>query len=57
MSRDDDSPRIETIDLSAFSIEELEDRIATLEAEIDRARALIGTKQAAQGAADSVFKI
>jgi uncharacterized small protein (DUF1192 family) len=43
------------IDLSALSIEELEERITTLEAEIARAKAMIASKRQARGAADSVF--
>jgi uncharacterized small protein (DUF1192 family) len=43
-------------DLEAMSIEALKDYIAELEAEIARARSVIGAKQAARSAADGVFR-
>ena len=43
-------------DFEELSIEALEERIAELEAEIERLRDLIAKKQQARGAADSVFK-
>ena len=43
-------------DLDPMSVEALEDYIAELEAEIERARAKIADKQDARNAADSVFK-
>ncbi|MDP6705813.1 MAG: DUF1192 domain-containing protein [Alphaproteobacteria bacterium] len=43
-------------DLQVMSIEELEDYIAELEAEIERVRAAIDAKSSHRGAADSVFK-
>lgn len=43
-------------DLSAFSIEDLELRIAALESEAQRCRESIKKKQAQRAAADSVFK-
>ena len=42
-------------DLETLSIEELHERIAELQLEIKRLEALIERKQAARGAADSVF--
>lgn len=43
-------------DLSALSIEELEERKAVLEREIARAEAMIEDKQQGRAAADAVFK-
>ncbi|MBI3451743.1 MAG: DUF1192 domain-containing protein [Rhodospirillales bacterium] len=43
-------------DLGPYSIEELNDHIATLEAEIARARAAIAAKQAHRSGADVFFK-
>ena len=43
-------------DLQVMSIEELEDYITELEAEIERVRAAIGAKTSHRGTADSVFK-
>lgn len=43
-------------DLDVMSIEALQDYIATLEAEIGRARKAIDGKQSARSAAESVFK-
>lgn len=43
-------------DLDVMSIEALQEYIATLEAEIDRARAAIAAKQDHRSAADTFFK-
>ncbi len=43
-------------DLDGFSIEELGDYIAAMEAEIARARAMIGRKRGDQRSAESIFK-
>jgi uncharacterized small protein (DUF1192 family) len=43
-------------DLTPFSVEELNEYIAMLEAEIARARAAIGAKQAHRAGADSLFR-
>lgn len=42
-------------DLDPYSVEELEARIAALEAEIGRARAALEGKQARKNAADALF--
>lgn len=42
-------------DLELFGVEELEDRIRTLESEIARARAQIDKKRAGRAAADALF--
>jgi len=42
-------------DLDLFGVEELEERIAALEAEIARARAQIAKKQSGRAAADALF--
>ncbi|HEY8595510.1 MAG TPA: DUF1192 domain-containing protein [Devosiaceae bacterium] len=42
--------------LDALSIDELEERIAALEAEIGRLRAAIGHKSATRSAAEGFFK-
>jgi len=42
-------------DLELFGVEELEDRIRTLESEIARARAQIDRKRAGRAAADALF--
>lgn len=42
-------------DLDPYSVEELEARIAALEAEIGRARAALEGKQARKSAADALF--
>lgn len=44
-------------DLQLMSVEQLQDYIAEMEAEIARVRAAIADKQTARGAADAVFKI
>ena len=43
-------------DLEVMSIEELEDYIGEMEAEIERVRAAIGAKTSHRGAADGIFK-
>ncbi len=43
-------------DLSLLSVHELEERIATLQAEIERLRAAMEAKEASKRAADSFFK-
>lgn len=43
-------------DLGPFSIEELNDYIAQLQAEIERARAAIAAKQSHRAGADVLFK-
>jgi uncharacterized small protein (DUF1192 family) len=42
-------------DLDLYSVEELNERIEALQAEIDRARAAIDGKQAKKNAADALF--
>ena len=42
-------------DLDLYSVEELGERIATLSAEIDRAKAARDRKQASKSAADALF--
>jgi uncharacterized small protein (DUF1192 family) len=49
-------PKAKPIPLDTLSIEELEDRISALEAEIDRAREMIAKKKKSRDAAASVFK-
>ena len=44
-------------DLSGFSIEDLEDRKAALEAELERTDTFIDRKREGLAAADAVFKI
>ena len=60
MTIDDDKEPQKTaekpLDLDILSIEELEDRIAALRAEIDVLQAAIEKKKAARGTADSFFK-
>lgn len=43
-------------DLQMMSLEQLQDYIADMEAEIARVRAVIEGKHSARGAADAVFK-
>lgn len=43
-------------DLSAWSVDELNDYIANLQAEIGRAREMIGAKQGHRAVADAFFK-
>ena len=57
---DDDLPkkpkgRVLGADLSAFSLQDLRDYIADLEAEIVRVREDLARKQTALGGADSIF--
>lgn len=59
MDTDDLEPQVRIpakLDFEIMSIEQLQDHIAALEAEIERARAVIEAKQSARGAAESVFK-
>ena len=64
MDIDDELPRaksdtvkaLQTEDLASHSVHELEERVAALEAEIARAKALIDKKQDSKAAADAVFK-
>lgn len=59
MDTDDLEPQLKApakLDFEVMSIEQLEDHIAALQAEIERARATIAGKQSARGAAESVFK-
>jgi uncharacterized small protein (DUF1192 family) len=62
MSWDDDLPqkkRREMVlgaDLSTFSVEELNEYLATLAAERERVEAALAQKQASRSAAHSVFK-
>ena len=42
-------------DLKALGVSELTDRIATLEAEIERVRGELGAKKAHEAAADALF--
>ena len=44
-------------DLSKLSVEELDERIAALKAEIARIEADLAAKRSSRAAADSVFKI
>ena len=44
-------------DLDGYAVDELEDRIAALKAEIDRTDARLQKKRAGLSAADSLFKI
>ncbi len=60
MDTDDLEPpkpkRLEPPILEELSIDELEEYIAELEAAAAKARAMIESKKAARGSADSVFK-
>jgi uncharacterized small protein (DUF1192 family) len=59
MSFDDLEPQKQTpkpIDLSKFSIFELKERIAAMEAEIERCKQMIASKEKTKSSADSVFK-
>lgn len=53
-----DSPvtDVETEDLSTMSIEQLEERVSRLEAEITRTKDEIKAKQASKNAAEAFFK-
>jgi len=58
---DDDKPRRKIShdigqDLSLLSVEELNERVALLSAEIERLQAAVARKRASKDAADSVFK-
>jgi uncharacterized small protein (DUF1192 family) len=58
---DDDRPKKKITheigqDLYLLSVKELEERIALLNEEIARLRALIAGKQSSRGVADSLFK-
>jgi len=58
---DDDRPRKKITheigqDLSLLSVEELTERIALLNAEIDRLQAAMAKKRASKDAANSIFK-
>ena len=58
---DDDKPRRKISheigqDLSLLSVEELNERVALLSAEIDRLQAAVARKRASKDAANSVFK-
>jgi uncharacterized small protein (DUF1192 family) len=58
---DDDKPRRKIShdigqDLSLLSVEELNERIALLNAEIERLQAAVARKRASKDAANSVFK-
>jgi uncharacterized small protein (DUF1192 family) len=60
-TEDDDRPRKKTSheigqDLSLLSVEELNDRIAMLSAEVERLREAVTRKRASKDAADSFFK-
>lgn len=60
MAEDDDNlPQRQSakpLNLSNWSVEELEAYIARLQGEIDRARSEIGAKQSTRGAAEALFK-
>ena len=43
-------------DLELYSVEELEDRIAILQAEIDRSRSQMERKRSGRAAADALFR-
>jgi uncharacterized small protein (DUF1192 family) len=56
---DDDLParrRAAPPDLATWSVEELEDYVRRLEAEIERAKAAIDARQSVRGAAEALFK-
>lgn len=60
MDSDDLEPRRPTlapVDLEKMSIDDLNDYIATLAAEIERARASIQSKQGHRSEADKFFKL
>ena len=49
--------KLENPDLQIMSLEQLDDYIAELEAEIARAKGAIEVKKGARGVADAVFKV
>jgi uncharacterized small protein (DUF1192 family) len=56
---EDDLPRRASVkppDLATWSVEEVEAYIFRLQAEIERAKAAIKSKQSIRGAAESLFK-
>lgn len=56
---DDDLPQRRPAaprDLATWSVEELEDYVRRLEAEIERARAAIDSRRSVRGAAEALFK-
>lgn len=60
MDTDDLEPprkKLDKPDLQIMSLEQLNDYIAELEAEITRAKGAIEMKMDARGAADAVFKV
>lgn len=56
MEEQDLEPRTQPKDLEVMSIEALEEYIAEMEAEIERARAEIAAKRDYRSAAEDVFK-
>jgi uncharacterized small protein (DUF1192 family) len=59
MDIEDLEPQNEAVkpkDLSRWNIEDLEEYIARMRAEIDRAQAMITSKQGVNSAADALFK-
>ena len=59
MEPDDLEPRkklVQPKDLSGFSVEELEQYIERMKAEITRAEAMIAAKRAHRGGAEALFK-
>ncbi len=60
MDTDDIAPppqEVKSPDLETWSIEELTERIAELEAEIARIKEIIATKEASRSDAEAVFRI
>lgn len=47
---------VEKEDLSTISVDELQDRVARLSAEIDRTKAEINAKEGSRSAAEAFFK-
>jgi len=59
MTSDDDDARpskIPVVNFDTMSIDELEDYVTELTAEIEKTRLVIEKKRSAQSAADSIFK-
>lgn len=57
MTDEEERPRPrQAPDLARLGVEELEDYIADLQAEIARARAMVDSKKAHRGDADSLFR-